>query len=412
MTRQEKHGWLIVASLFVAMLAIVGAGYDATPVFVPALLKSFGWSRAKVSLLPSVAALAWGGFVFPVGWLLDRIEARLMMVTGAVAAGAGFILASTADGFTALFIAYLLLGVGIAAGTIAPAAFVVANWFSTRRGLAMGVTLGGTTTGGMLMTLAASYTIARWGWRTAYLSFAAPVFLIVIPSVLLTVRSRPPGQQKLSVAEAAASLEGFETGAGLRTRSLWMILLAQFLWAFATTGSIIHLIQYLIDNHYRASSAANLVSLIFGICTFGKVVMGAVADRLTARAATALTLMLNGIGVLLLLGVQHVWVILPLMATYGFLQAAPLMLFPLLTAESMGLRRFGAIFGIVSAANTVGAVFGPPVAGSIFDATHSYVAAYVLFAAAYFAAAIASYAARPYPEESSRFAAIPAPASV
>jgi MFS family permease len=85
------------------------------------------------------------------------------------------------------------------------------------------------------------------------------------------------------------------------------------------------------------------------------------------------------VGVLLLLGVQHVWVMLPLMATYGFLQAAPLMLFPLLTAESMGLKRYGTISGIVSAANTLGAAFGPPVAGSIFDATHSYVIAYSLF---------------------------------
>jgi MFS family permease len=95
------------------------------------------------------------------------------------------------------------------------------------------------------------------------------------------------------------------------------------------------------------------------------------------------------------LGVQHLWVIVPLLATYGFLQAAPWALFPLLTAESMGLKRNGAIFGIVSVANTVGAVFGPPVAGSIFDATQSYTTAYSLFAAAYFGGAIASYMARP-----------------
>ena len=324
------------------------------------------------------------------------------MVTGAVAAAIGFILASRADSFAPMLIAYMMLGVGIAACTIAPAAFVVANWFGARRGLAMGVTLGGTTTGGMLMTLTASFVIAHWGWRTAYLAFAAPVFLIVIPSVLVVVRSRPPGERQMSVAEAAEVLEGFETAAALRTRSLWMIVLAQFLWAFATAGSIIHLIQYLIDNHYRAATAANLVSLIFGLCTLGKVVMGFVADRVTARIAATLTLTLNAIGVLLLLGVQHVWVMLPLLATYGFLQAAPLMLFPLLTAESMGLKRYGTIFGIVSAANTLGAVFGPPVAGSIFDATHSYVVAYSLFGASYFAAAIASHISRPYEAEVSR----------
>jgi len=411
MTQQERHGWLIVATLFFTLLAIVGAGYDATPTFVPALLKAFGWSRAKVSLLPSVAALAWGGLVFPVGWLLDRIEARSIIVTGALATVVGFILASSAGSFAPMFLAYLMLGIGIAAGSIAPAAFVVANWFDSRRGLAMGITLGGTTTGGMLMTLAASYAIARWGWRAGYLTCAVPVTLIVIPSVLLTVRSRPPGQQRMSVAEAAETLEGFETSAALRTRSLWMILLAQMLWAFATSGSVIHLIQYLIDNHYRASRAASLLSLIFGICTIGKVVMGAVADRITARLATALTLVLNGVGVLLLLGVRHVWVMVPLMATYGFLQAAPLILFPLLTVESMGLRRYGAIYGLVSVANTMGAVFGPPVAGTIFDATQSYSAAYSLFGAAYFAGAVASYLARPYRREYARFTAMPATAS-
>jgi len=131
----------------------------------------------------------------------------------------------------------------------------------------------------------------------------------------------------------------------------------------------------------------------------GKVTMGLVADRVTARATATFVLTMNGVGVLLLLGVQHVWMLLPLMLTFGYLQAAPLMLFPLLTAESMGLKRYGTLFGIVSGANTFGAVFGPPVAGSIFDATHSYVVAYSLFGACYFVAAIAAYIARPYAAE-------------
>jgi MFS family permease len=345
-----------------------------------------------------VAALTWGVLVFPVGWLLDRVEARFVMVTGALAAEVGFILASRADSFAPMFIAYMLLGAAIAAGTIAPAAFVVANWFGARRGVAMGVTLGGTTTGGMLMTLAGSYLIAHWGWRTAYLVFAAPVLLIVVPSIMLLVRSRPPGERRMSVAEAAEALEGFETGVALRTRSLWMIVLGQFLWAFATSGAIIYLIQYLIDQGYSAATAASLMSLIFGLSTLGKVTMGLVADRVTARVTATFVLTMNAVGVILLLSVQHVWMLLPLILTFGFMQAAPVMLFPLLTAE-MGLKRYGTIFGIVSVATTIGAVFGPPVAGSIFDATHSYVAAYSLFAASYLAAAIAAYTARPYAAE-------------
>ena len=76
--------------------------------FIPALLKGFRWSRTKISLLPSVPALAWAGFVFPVGWLLDRVEARLIMITGALAAAVGFLLAGRAQSFTPLFIAHTL----------------------------------------------------------------------------------------------------------------------------------------------------------------------------------------------------------------------------------------------------------------------------------------------------------------
>jgi hypothetical protein len=42
MTLQEKHGWLIVANLFVALLAIVCSGYGTIPIFVPTFIKAFG----------------------------------------------------------------------------------------------------------------------------------------------------------------------------------------------------------------------------------------------------------------------------------------------------------------------------------------------------------------------------------
>jgi sugar phosphate permease len=116
-------------------------------------------------------------------------------------------------------------------------------------------------------------------------------------------------------------------------------IIGQFLWAFATSGAIIYLIQYLIDQGYSAATAASLMSLIFGLSTLGKVTMGLVADRVTARVTATFVLTMNAVGVMLLLSVRHVWVLLPLMATFGHLQAAPVMLFPLLTAESMGLKR-------------------------------------------------------------------------
>jgi hypothetical protein len=72
------------------------------------------------------------------------------------------------------------------------------------------------------------------------------MFLVVIPLVLVMVRTRPPGAVKMTVAEGAQRLEGFELDAAVRTRSFWVIVLA-FLFAFAGGGSLIHMVAYLID---------------------------------------------------------------------------------------------------------------------------------------------------------------------
>src|SRR5437870_12278797 len=95
MTQQERCGWFIVASLFIVLLLVFGGGYNTVAVFVPALLKGFPhWSRALVALLPSVLALSGGVSVLPMGWLLDRIEARILMMVGAVASGCAFLIVS------------------------------------------------------------------------------------------------------------------------------------------------------------------------------------------------------------------------------------------------------------------------------------------------------------------------------
>ncbi|MBV8774236.1 MAG: MFS transporter [Deltaproteobacteria bacterium] len=220
MSQQERRGWLIVASLFVVLLLIFGSGYNTVSVFVPALLKAFPrWSRAEVALLPSVLAFSAGISVLLIGWLLDRVEAKLVMICGAIASGSAFLIASCANSLLPMIAAYLVLGVGITAATVLPASLVLANWFEARRGLAMGIAISGTTIGGMIMTLVASAVILGPGWRSAYTALGAPMIIIVVPLLALTIRTRPPGVAKLNVAEGAELLEGFDTVQALHARS-------------------------------------------------------------------------------------------------------------------------------------------------------------------------------------------------
>jgi MFS family permease len=412
MTPQERRGWLMVASLFLVLLLVFGGGYNTVPVFLPALLRAFpSWSHQRVSILASALAASAGLSVVPVGWLIDRIEARIVMVAGALAAGAAFLIASRANALAPLIAAYLLMGFGIAAGTVLPASLVIANWFTTRRGIAMGLANSGSTTGGMVMTLAAGFFIRHWGWRAAYLLIGLPMIAIAAPLIAIAVRSRPPGSVRLRVAQSAETLPGYEIRPALATRSFWMIVIANFCFAFAATGTAIHMVAHLEHVGYSAANAALAMSLIFGFAAIGKILMGLLADRLTARRALALDFAIQAAGIALVFAVQNV-IIAPLfIVVYGLTVAAPLMLLPLLTAESLGLKRFGFIAGLAGLAQACGAAIGPLVSGRIFDITNSYASAFELFVAISLIGAIVALGCKPYAAASAPSAAILTPAS-
>jgi len=71
----------------------------------------------------------------------------------------------------------------------------------------------------------------------------------------------------------------------------------------------------------------------------------------------------------------------------------------LLIAESVGLKRFGSISGLVGIASTVGAILGPVFVGRIFDLTANYASAFIFFSAVAFTGAVATLACTSYRTE-------------
>jgi MFS family permease len=398
MKEHELRSWLIVATLFLALFLINGGAYGSIGVFVPALLKAFpDWSRAKVSLLPSIAAFSAGATGFPVGWLLDRIEARIVMTFGAIGAGGALLIASLAHSFGPLIAAYLLLGIGLAA-TVLPTTFVIANWFEARRGIAMGIAFFGLSVGVMVATPLGNYVIETRGWRAAYVVFGVPIILLLIPAIILVVRSRPPSTEKMTVAQGANLLEGFEILEGIRTRSFWMLVVANLCWAVASSGMLVHLFAYLLGTGYKANTAALAMSILFGLSAFGKLGMGYIADRISARLALGFNFAAGALAFVLVLSVARVFSLVLFILVAGVAINGPVVLLPLLLAQSLGRRRYGVLSALTGIATTFGLAVGPVVAGRIFDMTGSYAGAFELFVILYAIGAAAAFACRPYAE--------------
>jgi MFS family permease len=407
MSVRERQAWVIAACVFVTLFLVWGGGVNTGPVFLPPLLKYFGWTRARVSTLGSAGALMAGVCGPLVGWLVDRIEARRVMLLGAITTGIGFLAASRSDTYYALLVANLIVATGVTAATLIPASLLIAGWFGERRGLAMGLTFAGTSLGGAAMIVIANKAIAFGGWRAGYLAMALPMVLIVAPLVLFVVRGRP-SSGSVGVGEpilkqpAPVVLPGVELSEAFRTRSFWLIGIAEFFYACAIGGILVHVVVYLIAAGYTASLAASSLSMIYLMSTFGKLSMGPSADRLSPRIVLSVVFGGAALGTLFLLGAKSGPMLAGFIVLVGIASGTPLVLLPLVFIQSLGLRRLGSVQGVAGIFATIGAAVGPVAAGRIFDVSGSYAIAFGVFAAMWLGAALAIYACIPLKQEIAR----------
>ncbi len=397
------RGWLVVATLFVTLGLVWSTCYGTMGVFITPLVVHFGWSRARASSLTSILAASSGLSVPVVGWLLDRIDARQVIVTGVAMCAVGCLVASRAHWYGPMAAAYLALGLGLGASTMLPAALVVANWFEQGRGLAMGIAMSGSSVGSMILTPVVSETIEKHGWRTGYVVQGLPMLLVAIPLLLVFVRGRPPHKRAAPGDLAAlAPPDGLEIRAAMGTRSLWLLVVVQFCFGFVVAGSVLHFIPYLRVLGYRPRAAAFAMSVVFAFNSLGKLVMGWLADRTSGRFALTVNFLMSLAGIAMLFGAARVWVLAIALPFYGLPLGAPQLLVPLTTVESLGLRRFGSISGITGFCNTVGRASGSVAAGAIFDLTGGYGGVLRLFIALSALGALATCACLPLAAEQAR----------
>lgn len=388
--RRETRQWLVVAILLLCMIIVAGPTYSVYAVFFTPLLKEFHFTRAQLSSLSGALFLSLGLSAPVIGWLLDRVDAKLVAVAGTSLCVAGFVLAGRAHSLGALLLAHLFMGVGVAAAVNFTTPYVVANWFGARRGTALGVAFVGLALGPMSMTILANRLLSAFGWRDGYFLLAIPMLAIALPLQLAFIRSRPPwgvDDQAPAVPESSAPPQGsppppspgLEVGEALAARSFWLIAFTNFFFGFATTSLSVHVIPYLISVGYRPGSAALAMGITFGFAAVGNVFFGWLGDKVRSRYALSASLGGIALAVFLLLGAAAIPALAAFIVIYGVAHQGPVFGVPLTIAESLGLRRFGSLSGMIGFVSTLAGSLGPVAAGRLFDATGSYRAPFTMF---------------------------------
>ncbi len=346
--------------------------------FIEPLQQAFGWSRAQVTAGLSVASITSAIFCIPIGALVDRIGPRRVALAGVLLITAAFASFSTATGETANWL--LLWGIIALAGLGVQAPIwtsAVATRFSTTRGLAFAITLCGASLSATVFPVLATRLIEVYGWRTAFTAMAGIWAALVFPVLLLFFRGahdrsadqieRDTGAQS-TAPQPLKPLTGVTFAEGLRSSTFYKLLLAGGLFSFATIAALVHFVPILKGAGATPLAAAGTASLIGLFSIIGRLGTGVLLDKFSGHRVGAAVFMLPIImaSLLLLDGSNPVSQAIAA-AALGFTVGSEVDVIAFLASKHFGLRSFGALYGGLVMALTLGTAFGPLTAGAVFD---------------------------------------------
>src|SRR3989442_12833316 len=185
------YAWVILA--VTCLTVVLTAGVTAVPaVLIHPLEVAFGWDRAAIALAVSINVFLYGLAGPFAGRLMLRVGPRRVMLCSLLCIAAG-VAASTQ--IQTVFHLYLLWGVVVGVGTGSTAlvlsATVVNRWFTTQRGLALGLLGAASSTGRLVFLPLLTLVVATLGWQAVGWVVAGGLLLVVLPLVALLMRDAP-----------------------------------------------------------------------------------------------------------------------------------------------------------------------------------------------------------------------------
>jgi len=363
---------------FATMLLISGFP-NSYVLFLPPLLAEFHASRATTASPMSFIWIAAAALGPVAGWLVARRNPRGVVMTGLGATALGLLLGSQAPTLPVMIASVgIAVGVGLGLTGLSTQAALLADSYSRRRGVAMGIAFSGSMAAFMLGPIT-QRLIGAFGWRGAFVCHAAAL-LALMPVAWYVLPARLGGH----VPEARGS-----AAAVTHERSLAQVVLSLPFWSLLVVFSVPPLFGYLATTQHalyfpaRGISAAE-ASLMLGagglLAASGRVLAGLLADRVGAPVAGLVSFSVSTAGVLCLLGMET-WPTRIFAYGYVLFLFLPLgsraTIVSVLLGRIAGPRNYGPVFGLLGIGNSLGAAAGPWLSGAIFDRTHSYLTLYL-----------------------------------
>lgn len=382
---QKTTRFQVLAAACLGVFAGFGSLFIFTfGVFLKPLSATFGWSRTEVSAGFLAAVLAVAVCSPILGRLFDRYPARRIIIPCTLIYALGFASLSLLTAHLWHFVLMLaLLGVVGNGTTQLGYARIVSAWFDASRGRALAAVMAGSGLGSTIFPSLAQFLISNYGWRWAYFSLGMLVLIAGVP-LALAYLYEPAG----STTERPVAAHNYGIGRDVFSLPFIAIVSALLLFSLATNGLNTHWVSLLTDRGFVPAGAAAVVSVAGLAALVSKLSTGFLLDRFQANYVVSWLLVVCAAGVATVVFGQQPWTAFTAAILVGVGMGAESDAVPYLLTRHFGLQRFSELYGYTWTVYAVAGGVGPLLAGAVFDATHSYRQALMLFTCMVLASAL------------------------
>ena len=383
MTAQGRTAVAVLATVFLFNLLGRGSG-ETYAVFLLPLEREFGWARSQLTSVYSMYLLV-GAFIAPLaGTLFDRFGPRVTYSGGLLCLSAAFFLASSLGNLWEFYLFVgVMIGVGVGLVGMVPASALLTRWYRVRLSTAIGIAFSAAGMGGLVFVPLSQWLIQQLDWRTTYQILAA-VLLLGVPVAALGV---PWKKFTLGLQDSVATREGRVAGQGwtaraaLGSRMYWALTQVFFFTATAMFTVLVQLVVFLIDLGISPLAAASAYGVIGMLSVVSVSMSGLLCERFGFRQVVSASFAGTASGVALLAAMTYrpsAALLVVFVAVFGLCMGVRGPVVSAIATRKFAGPKVATIYGMIYAANAIGAAFGSLMGGVLHDLSGGYRAGFAL----------------------------------
>ncbi len=367
------RGWWVLLGLSLMYIGSNGFGIYTLPLFYPSISQELALTKGVITQAPSNMYLVLALCSPFCGWLLDRFAPRVILGIAAVIMAVLFVSLAMISSFEQLKWYYVFFGVALSLGGVIPSVYLISRWFDKHRGIALGLFLNASSFGATILSKPAGYFLASGGWRVAAMYVGIPVVGIIILAQFL-LENRPSEEEfQQEVMPRNSFLQDYTLSQALRQPTFYTLLIATAALWFCINGILFNKDLFLSDLQLTPSQTASFASSFFFCSIIGKIVFGYISDKIRKKDAMLGSIVVLGLGVLLLKTcLTHVDMLTISAIVLGIGYSGAFTMIQLLIAEHYAGKSYGLILGVFTMIDTLAGSIGIRAIGQLRASTGSY----------------------------------------